>query len=129
LSARQRGENGVTIEQEALWAVLTLANEDYSGLYQAIGEMEAVAPSMSERDRAALADSTLRKLIAGGLVYLRQRRWHSKPEEETVVGSHEVAGVLSNPMNWQPPDLGEDECICIVATEKGIQAWCSPNPN
>jgi hypothetical protein len=111
----------VDIARLARKEVLTLANEEWDGLYVAVGAMKNVSSSLGEEGQLELAQRTLRQLIAEGLVEIRYCRWERTANPH--VPDEEIDKVLSRSESWRPPNLFNDEYICFGATEAGQQAW------
>lgn len=113
----------------AKYEFLTCANEDWSGLYEAVWTLQ----------NEDLAAELIKELLDEGLIQLGRERCidtgKTDPRGRRLLDPHvtplqpkEVAQVLGDPSSWDPygPD---DEGMCFWATEEGKRAWRRPNPN
>jgi hypothetical protein len=105
---------------DAVSRTLWLAIEDYSGLWEAVWELNTARP-------AAPADSN-RSIAREAVEYLLEREWVQiyrvrEPDgSPTPVTADEARRLLDTPSSWEPPCAGGTS-IRIGATEKGEEAY------
>lgn len=110
----------------ALYELLSMANEDVNGLYEAVWRLNTVFPDKSEPENRQLAEELVRRLVAGELVYVcREDRTFGGPKVPSRVNpvpADEVDSVLADSESWEPYD---DEGVGFEATERGYHVWIS----
>lgn len=97
-------------------AVLILASEDYSGLFEVPGDLTAVRrdtlPGLVERGRAVI-----RSFVRDGLIELVRRDERNYGIDP--IAADEIEDVLMDDRNWDPSLPLSDVSICFTITEEG----------
>lgn len=115
--------------------LLSMANEDIYGLYEAVWELRGFFPDNSDEENRELAEELLMSLIAEGLIELFIEKEIDLPPggcfafdiELTPVPQKEVGAVLARDKSWEPFERGNG--IGFLTTESGTRVWLSPHSN
>lgn len=107
--------------------VLTSANEDCTGLWEAVWGLRAALPGKSEAQLIDLARRAIISLVERGFIYLCYFRHVSN--EESKILAESVASVLAEANNWQPPSTVESTYVAFCATTAGELAWQRTRPH
>jgi hypothetical protein len=110
---------------EAEWEVLTSANEDLCGLYEAVWSMRTMFPDATEQELRKTAYDAMVSLIQKGVVELS---WTTARNENiTTVATEEALRLLGDESLWEPPEW-EAKFLAFGATDKGQRAWRKSSP-
>ncbi|WP_162943632.1 hypothetical protein [Arthrobacter celericrescens] len=104
-------------------AILWLAIEDYSGLWEAAWQLQADHPDFDSTQTAKRAKSVVNELLERGFV--RLYRCQEPYGELSVIDNGQVPEVLAEPANWNEPGP-ESISIRFSATpagEEAIRSW------
>jgi hypothetical protein len=103
--------------------LLSSANEDYTGLYEAVWELNSAYPEASLGEKYDAAESAIRALLSKGLASLYKVNVSDAmqldkyvPLENACIGS-----LLENPSSWYPEYHGER--IVFAATDEGEKVY------
>ena len=109
--------NGMEIQRR----ILSLATEDFYGLWEIPSVVRDVFPQLNERDAMDLAKRVLRELIDRHLirVYLGTRF----VGEERALAREESESALADAKNWTVESSSEGENVRIAATEMGDREY------
>lgn len=110
------------IHKQAENALLTAANEDFCGLYQAIWELNTLFPTMSIGDKYKLAEAALESLLSKGLIQLERMDTAPQLPAYTPLDPAKAAEIFGDPTSWYP-EYPEHIQIGFSATQKGKEAW------
>jgi hypothetical protein len=119
----QRQSRSAMTFSPAEWELLTSANEDWHGLWEALAGIRSTLPDLNEEDILKTGQNTLRSLLDKGLVYLCWFR-HQTNEEERV-SMDESRRLIEDLAKWEPPPWGE-RYVAFAATDAGERAWRKP---
>src|SRR5919112_2852751 len=110
-------------EQRTERILLASANEDYTGLYELIWELNTKLPDATLGEKYEAAERATRKLLDLGWVRLYCTDLRLQRFEELDTPSAKEA--LSEPTSWYPVQSwvseGEGVLIVFAATEEGEQ--------
>jgi hypothetical protein len=112
--------------------LLSMANEDVYGLYEAVGAIKGSFPNQSDAENRRLAEQLIREMLAENLIFVcREWKFEANPNPGSAskvepIPLDQLDTVLSDRASWEPYD---GEGIGFAATDKGYEAWVSPNPN
>ena len=109
--------------KDAKRMALASANEDYTGLYELVWELNTRYPSSGIGAKYTIAESTVRELINQGLIALYHRRLAENDEVHEPINGEAVDSTLSDPVKWYPEDKGGR--VVFSATEEGEKAYMS----
>jgi hypothetical protein len=105
--------------------LLSAANEDYTGLYELIWELNSLFPDASVGEKYGAAERAARKLLDLGWIRLYQNDLKLERFEELDPTSAKDA--LSDPTSWYPVKSWTSESegvrIVLAITEAGEQAY------
>ena len=107
------------------WEILTSANEDWHGLWEALASIRSAFPDLTEDEVLETGKSTVRSLLDKGLIYLCWFRHGTN--QETRLSTNEGKQLIEDPARWDPPDWG-DRYVAFAATAAGERAWMKPRP-
>ena len=112
--------------------LLLAANEDYTGLYELIWDLNSLFPDASLGEKYDAAERAARKLLDLGWIRLYQADLRWERFEELDIAS--AKATLSDPTSWYSvkwypvknwPSESEGVCIVFAATEAGERAYMS----
>jgi hypothetical protein len=105
--------------------LLSSANEDYIGLYEAVWELNAAYKDALLGEKYSAAERAIRSLIAKGWVQLHRVRLAERmyPDKYQTVETSEIDKILLNPASWYPDYDGVR--IVFTATQEGEKAYLS----
>jgi hypothetical protein len=110
---------------EAEWEVLTSANEDLCGLYEAVWSMRTMFPDATEQELRKTAYDAMVSLIQKGVVELS---WTTARDDNMeTVATEEALTLLDDERRWEPPEW-EAKFLAFGATDKGQRAWRTAKP-
>ena len=117
--------NGTIAATEAEWILLSSANEDWIGLYEAIWEFNARFPDSTLGEKYAAAERAVRSLHAKGLVAFARMIFTDdyKDHQYEPIDDGELDEILSNPVSWYP-DYAHMR-VGFTASEAGERAYYS----
>jgi hypothetical protein len=93
--------------------ILLQANEDYTGLYEIIIELNSLIPNSEEKLKIEIASEVLRDYLMNDLIKLYRLKWASDQQKEISIDESII--LIYNSESYQ---LG-DSYIGFAATEKG----------
>jgi len=109
----------------ALREILSLATEDYYGLWEVRGLLRKISPGIE--------DSTIRQLAADTVGELFERGWvglftgNLGTNDVRPVTREDVARILREAVSWDPPtDAAEN--LAIASTPEGDAVYFSERP-
>ena len=108
--------------------MLSLANEDYMGLYEIIWELNTNFPDATLAEKCGVAERCTSKLLDLGWIrlYRTDPRWQRFEEFDTSAKE-----ALSDPTRWYPVkswgSQNEEVLIVFAATDAGEQAYLEDN--
>lgn len=103
-------------------AILWLAIEDYSGLWEAAWQLQTDHPDFDSAHAATRAKTVVNELLERGFV--RLYRCQEPYGELSVVDNEQVHDVLAEPANWVEPEP-ESMSIRFGVTPAGEEAFRS----
>ena len=99
--------------------ILLQANEDYTGLYEIIWELNTLIPNIEDKIKIKIASEILRDYLNKGLIKLYKLKWSSNKQEE--IPFDESIILIDKSESYQ---LG-DYYAGFAATKKGEDAFKS----
>jgi hypothetical protein len=101
--------------------ILSLATEDFYGLWEIPSLVKDVFPQLNEQDVRELAETVLRELMDRHLIRLyRGMRFAG---EERALAREESESALADANNWIIDASAEKENVRIAATEMGEREY------
>ena len=94
--------------------ILSLACEDYFGLYEIIWEVSKSNPEIGESEKILVAATAVQSLLNQGLIQLYDSQWSTqqhKPVSKSIL--------YTNPKLWQP----SEHYVSLVATDAGEKVY------
>jgi hypothetical protein len=101
-------------------AILWLAVEDYSGLWEAVWQLRSLHPEFHKDVLTEQASSAVSNLLGRGLI--RLYRCQEPDGKLSLVRSPEDSKLLESPQNWEEPTRGATS-IRFGATPAGEAAY------
>lgn len=103
-------------------AILDLAVDDYTGLWEIRWRANALMPQASAEETYGAALAGTRELISCG--FLSAFRGTRFPGDEVALSATEAAAVLEDPHSWDPP-IRSGPHVRVAATEAGGRTYFS----
>ena len=109
--------------KEAEARLLSSANEDYTGLYEAVWELNSAYPKASLGDKYDAAKDAICALLSKGFVSLYKVNVSEAMSLDKYILLEEpnIEHILENPVSWYPEYRGER--LAFAATDKGERAY------
>ena len=98
--------------------LLHAAIDDYTGLYEAVWELNSSYPEASLGEKYDAAESALRTLLSKGLVALYKVNVSETMDIDRYIAieTSEIGHIVQNPVSWYPDYNGER--IVFAATDE-----------
>lgn len=97
---------------------LSLATEDYFGLYELVWKLNSKFEDSDPAERLAAAHHALQRLTAEGLTAVYRTQWMS--EEYDAVATELTERVLADPSAWaSPAERPDGSFYCFTSTPLG----------
>lgn len=109
-----------------LVALLMLGTEDYTGLWDAVFEVQRSDASLSFEDARAAAAELLDELARRGYIEFYSLVGTLGAAAPTRVEPESYGSILAPGSHWRPPDSAETLWFCYLATEQGADAVHQP---
>jgi hypothetical protein len=109
----------------AEWELLTSANEDWYGLWEATAGIRSTPEELTENEVLTITRNALRSLLDKKLIYLCWLNPHDNAEQP--LAKRDAERLLADPANWEPP-LSSEPYIAFAATPAGQRAWRTSKP-
>ena len=126
MAHRTRGQPSTRLTfSPAEWELLTSANEDWYGLWEAPAGIRSMFKNLTEPEVLAVTRDALQSLLNRKLVYVCSLS--PTDDEEQLLAKRDAEGVLADPSRWEPP-LSNEPYIAFAATPAGERAWHGSKP-
>jgi len=111
------------LRKDAEAMLLSSANEDYTGLYEAVWELNSSYPDASLGEKYAAAEDAIRALLSSGLVALYKVNVSETMHLDRYlpIEKSDSGHLLGNPVSWYPEYNGER--IVFAATDEGERVY------
>jgi hypothetical protein len=115
------------LRNDAEAMLLSSANEDYTGLYEAVWELNSSYPNASLGEKYDAAVGAIRALLSSGLVALYKVNVSEAMylDRYLAIDKSDSWNLLENPVSWYPEYKGER--IVFAATDKGERVYLKSN--
>lgn len=101
--------------------ILSLATEDFYGLWEIPSVVKQAFPNLNEQDVRELGERVLRELMERHLICIyRGTRFAG---EERALAREESESALADAKNWTVDSIAEEENVRIAATEMGEREY------
>ena len=105
-----------TPSQQSEQALLAAAHEDYTGLYEAVWELNTLFPDTPLGQKYQLAQDALTALLKKGLIRLERRTMAGNTPRYEIIPLDQAAQIFQNPTSWYP-EYPENTQIGFSAVE------------
>lgn len=115
----------MTVPRDHCLKVLLLAGmEDYCALYQALGEIHALAPELTEPDRFAVAQELVQTLLNhGSITFVWVAGLGGSPL--APIDPSTAQDLMTHSEHWVIMDSWDDPRVCFYTTESGEQHFAT----
>jgi hypothetical protein len=111
------------LRRDAEAMLLSSANEDYAGLYEAVWELNSSYPDASLGEKYDAAEGAICGLLSSGLIVLYKVNVSETMHLDSYlpIEKSDSGHLLENPVSWYPEYKGER--IVFAATDKGERVY------